>query len=202
MLELYLNQIYLGGGAHGVGAAALYYFDKSLDELNIAEAAYLAALPKAPNNYHPLRNHEEALARRDWVIGRMMAEGYITKSQAEMAKLVPLEMREDTSERVDAPYFAEEVRRELSDRYGEDSLYKGGLVVKTSVDPKLQKIAEETLREGLMAYDTRHGWRGPVASFDSLEDWRKKLSALQRQEGMLKTGISPLCWRLRNPPPK
>ena len=185
ILELYLNQIYLGGGAHGVAAAALYYFDKSLDELNIAETAYLAALPKAPNNYHPERNHEEALARRNWVIGRMMAEGYITKSQAEMARLVPLQMKQDTSERVDAPYFAEEVRRELSERYGEDSLYKGGLVVKTSVDPKLQKIAEETLREGLIAYDTRHGYRGPVATLDSLDDWRKKLSDIQRQEGML-----------------
>ena len=186
ILELYLNQIYLGGGAHGVGAAALYYFDKALDELTIAEAAYLAALPKAPNNYHPVRNHEKALERRNWVIGRMEVEGYITKSQAEMARLVPLQIKQDTSERVDAPYFAEEVRRELSERYGEDSLYKGGLVFKTSVDPKLQSIAEESLREGLIKYDTRHGWRGPVAALDSLDDWRKKLSDIKRQEGMLK----------------
>ncbi len=190
ILELYLNQIYLGGGAHGVGAAALHYFDKSLEELNIAEVAYLAALPKAPNNYHPLRNHEEALERRNWVIGRMMAEGYITQTQAEMAELVPLEMRQDTSQRVDAPHFAEEVRRELSDRYGEDSLYKGGLVVKTSVDPELQKIAEDSLREGLLAYDMRHGYRGTVATLDSLDDWRKKLSNIKRQEGMLEK------WRL------
>ncbi len=187
ILELYLNQIYLGGGAYGVGAAALYYFDKSLEELNVAEAAYLAALPKAPNNYHPRRHHEEALARRNWVIGRMMAENYITDTQAEMSRLVPLEMRQDTSERVDAPYFAEEVRRELSERYGEDSLYKGGLVVKTSVDPKLQQVAEDSLREGLQAYDMRHGYRGPVAMIESLDDWRKKLSNIKRQEGMLKS---------------
>ncbi len=186
ILELYLNQIYLGGGAHGVGAAALYYFDKSLEELNVAEAAYLAALPKAPNHYHPLRHHKEAVERRNWVIGRMMAEGYITKTQAEMARLAPLEMRQDTSERVDAPYFAEEVRRELSERYGEDSLYKGGLVVKTSVDPKLQKIAEKSLRDGLQAYDKRHGYRGSIAKLESLDDWRKKLSKIKRQEGMLK----------------
>lgn len=187
ILELYLNQIYLGGGAHGVGAAALYYFDKALDELDIAEVAYLAALPKAPNNYHPVRNHEGAVTRRNWVIDRMQAEGYITKSQAQMAKLVPLQMRQDTSKRVDAPYFAEEVRRELSDRYGEDSLYKGGLAVKTSVDPNLQKIAQETLREGLMAYDMRHGYRGAVATLSSLDDWRKKLSSIKRQKGMLKS---------------
>lgn len=186
ILEIYLNQIYLGGGAYGVGAAALYYFDKSLEELNIAEVAYLAALPKAPNNYHPERYHDEALARRNWVIGRMVAEGYITDIQAEMARLVPLEMRQDTSERVDAPYFAEEVRRELSDLYGEDSLYKGGLVVKTSVDPKLQSIAKRALREGLQEYDMRHGYRGPVAALENLDDWRKKLSDIKRQEGMLK----------------
>jgi len=186
ILELYLNQIYLGGGAYGVGAAALYYFDKSLEELNIAEAAYLGALPKAPNDYHPKRNHAEALKQRDRVIGRMLAEGYITHIQAEMARLVPLQMKKDTSERVDAPYFAEEVRRELSGHYGEDSLYKGGLVVKTSVDPKLQKVAEDALRGGLLAYDKRHGYRGPVAVLDSLDDWRRKLSHIKRQEGMLK----------------
>ena len=98
ILEIYLNQIYLGGGAHGVAAAALYYFDKSLEELDIAEAAYLVALPKAPNNYHPVKHHDKALYRRDWVISRMEEEGYITLAQAEMAKLVPLTMKEDSSE--------------------------------------------------------------------------------------------------------
>lgn len=186
VLELYLNQIYLGGGAHGVAAAALYYFDKSLDELNISEVAFLGALPKAPNNYHPVRNHDEALERRDWVIRRMIEEGYITRAQGELARLIPLEMKQDTSERVDAPYFAEEVRRKLSERYGKDSLYKGGLVVKTSVNPKYQQIAEKALRDGLMSYDQRHGWRGGVALFESLDDWRNRLSRIPRQVGMLK----------------
>ncbi|MCK5375107.1 MAG: penicillin-binding protein 1A [Alphaproteobacteria bacterium] len=186
VLEIYLNQIYLGGGAHGVASASLYYFNKSLDELNIAEVAYLAALPKAPNNYHPVRNHKEALTRRNWAIGRMENEAYITKSQAELARLVLLEMKQDTSAHVDAPSFAEEVRRELSERYGEDSLYKGGLVVKTSVNPKLQKIAEESLRKGLMVYDKRHGWRGPVASIENIGDWRKNLSQIQPRTDMLK----------------
>lgn len=185
ILELYLNEIYLGGGSYGVAAAALYYFDKSLEELNVAEVAYLASLPKAPNNYHPVKNYDKALARRNWVINRLVAEDYITQAQADLAKLVVLEMKSDTSERVDAPYFAEEVRRELAERYGEDSLYKGGLAVKTSVDPDMQKVAEKSLRDGLMAYDMRHGWRGAVTTFETMDDWRKKLAEIKRPEGML-----------------
>ncbi len=187
ILELYLNQIYLGGGAHGVAAAALHYFDKSLEELNIAEAAYLAALPKAPNNYHPVEDYERALYRRDWVIGRLEHEGYITPSQAELAKAVPLKMKENTLESVNAPYFAEEVRRELSERYGEESLYQGGLAVKTSVNPELQKMAEASLRKGLMDYDRRHGWRGALTTFEVMDDWRTQLKAVQAPEGMLES---------------
>lgn len=183
ILELYLNEIYLGGGAYGVAAAALYYFDKSLEELNIAEAAYLASLPKAPNNYHPVKHHDKALARRNWVVERMRDEGYVTPAQAELAVLVPLEMNTDTSESVDAPYFAEEVRRELSERFGEESLYQGGLAVKTSVDPTLQAVAEKSLRDGLIAYDMRHGWRGAFAKLDDMDDWRKKLAQADVPEG-------------------
>ncbi len=186
VLELYLNEIFLGGGSYGVAAAALYYFDKSLEELSIAEASYLASLAKAPNNYHPNRNHKGALIRRDWVIGRLQIEGYITKEQAELAKLEPLEMNTDTSERVDAPYFAEEVRRELVERFGEDSLYQGGLAVRTSVDPELQQVAERVMREGLAAYDARHGYRGPVATLVEMADWRKQLNTIAKPEGMLK----------------
>lgn len=186
ILELYLNQIYLGGGAYGVAAAALYYFDKPLEEVDIAEAAYLASLPKAPNNYHPVKHHEAALARRNWVIDRMEEDGYITRSQAELAKLKPLVMAGREDDTVDAPYFAEEVRRELKERYGEESLYGGGLVVRTSVNPGLQKIAEETMREGLMDYDRRHGYRGPVQTLDGLDDWKKHLTAIKRPETMLR----------------
>ncbi len=186
ILELYLNEIYLGGGAYGVAAASLYYFGKSLGKLSISEVAYLAALPKAPNNYHPIKNHDKALARRNWVIGRMLDEGYITKAEAELARLAPLTMSKDTSKRVDAPYFAEEVRRELSSLYGEDSLYQGGLVVRTSVDPKLQHIAETSLREGLMAYDMRHGWRGSLSTLDNMDNWRAQLKNIKRPSSMLK----------------
>ncbi|MGH1456616.1 MAG: penicillin-binding protein 1A [Alphaproteobacteria bacterium] len=186
ILELYLNQIFLGGGSYGVASASLYYFDKSLEELNVAEAAFLAALPKAPNNYHPVEDYDRALARRNWVIDRMLDEEYITQSQAELAKAYPLEMKSESVEHVDAPYFAEEVRRELSTTYGEEVLYQGGLAVKTSVDPTYQSIAEKSLRDGLMAYDMRHGYRGAIATLESMDDWRTKLEEIQAPAGTLK----------------
>ncbi len=186
VLELYLNEIFLGGGSHGVGAAALYYFNKSLEELSLAEAAYLAALPKAPNNYHPIDDYEAALARRNWVLDRMVIEGHATESQVELAKLVPLEMSSDSQDVVDAPYFAEEVRRELVGKYGDASLYKGGLAVRTSVDPQLQNVAESALRDGLLAYDMRHGYRGAVKALENMDDWRMQLSEIKPQSGMLR----------------
>ena len=136
LLELYLNEIFLGARAYGVAAAALQYFNKSLDELTIAEAAYMAALPKGPNNYHPVRKRDAAIARRNWVIDRMLEDGYIEEGQADLAKLAPLEtIPRDETRSVSAPYFAEEVRRQLGTRYGQDSLYQGGLAVRTTIDP-------------------------------------------------------------------
>jgi len=187
ILELYLNEIYLGARSYGVAAAALNYFQKSLEELTVAEAAYLAALPKAPNNYHPIRKRKAAVARRNWVIDRMREEGYITVAQAELAKLEPLQTRNiDESSVVNSPYFGEEVRRILIDRYGEESLYGGGLAVRTTIDPELQDYAVESLRNGLMAYDKRHGYRGPYKHFESLDDWRKKLDELDAPQGLLR----------------
>lgn len=186
LLELYLNEIFLGRRAYGVAAAALTYFNKSLKELSIEEAAYLAALPKAPNNYHPVRNREAAISRRNWVIDRMEEDGYIGKPQADIAKAKPLEMKaREYTKGVEADFFAEEVRRELKAKYGQDSLYKEGLSVRSSVDPKLQNIAVKALRDGLSAYDKRHGWRGPVANFKSMSDWNKKLNNIATPEGML-----------------
>jgi penicillin-binding protein 1A len=179
LLELYLNQIYLGQGSYGVAAAALNYFNKSLEELKIQDIAYLAALPKAPNNYNPVLHYKEALARRNWVIDRMAEDGYITTGQAGLAKAAPLQISKGDVTPIDAPYFTEEVRRELSDHYGEKVLYSGGLAVRTSVDPRLQAIAVRTLRDGLMAYDRRHGWRGPVRHFPDLDDWAGELAALE-----------------------
>lgn len=196
ILDLYLNEIYLGGGSYGVAAASMNYFNKPLDQLTIEEAAYLAALPKAPNNYHPVRKHDAALARRNWVIGRMLEDGHITAEEAEAAKQVPLEVkRRDATEVVNADFFSEEVRRQLVELYGDDQLYQGGLSVRTTLDPRLQAIADRVLRKGLLAYDRRHGWRGPVTQI-KLEDesgeavdWQEKLAAVK-----LPAGSEP--WRL------
>ncbi len=191
ILELYLNEIYLGQRSYGIAAAAQTYFDKKLDDLNLAEVAYLAALPKAPNNYHPVRNHNTAMARRNWVIDRMLEDGHITSSQSELAKATPLAMTlKDESDVVYAPFFAEEVRRELKKQYGEESLYQGGLAVRTSVDPRLQTIAQKALRDGLIAYDRRHGWRGAIKTFDTISDWNTQLTSVEEPLDM------PDEWRL------
>ncbi|MDI9407950.1 MAG: penicillin-binding protein 1A [Candidatus Pacebacteria bacterium] len=164
ILELYLNEIYLGGGSYGIAAAATNYFDKSLDQLTVAETAFLAALPKAPNNYNPLLYPDRALERRNWVISRMRQQNIISDEEAEQALASPLTLHsKPTTEVITADYFAEAVRRELASRYGENALYKGGLAVRTSLDPRLQRIAERSFRNGLLAYDMRHGYRGPIS---------------------------------------
>lgn len=163
ILELYLNEVYLGAGAHGVAAAALNYFNKSLEELSIAEAAFLAALPKAPSRYHPKRAKEISLVRRNWVLERMYEDGFITAREMRQSQNEDILMHErDSSQVVNAPYFAEEVRRNLVRILGEKSLYQNGYVVRTTLDPTLQKMAEQSLREGLNGYDRKHGWRGPL----------------------------------------
>ncbi len=186
LLELYLNEIFLGSRAYGVAAAAQQYFNKALDELTIAEAAYLAALPKAPNNYHPVRRREAAIERRNWVINRMREDGYITRAEADLAAVAPLEtVPRDESKIVNAPYFAEDVRRELGTRYGQDSLYQEGLVVRTTIDPRLQDIATRSLRAGLMAYDQRHGYRGPLENMSVGVHWEDDIVRVARPEAML-----------------
>ena len=181
ILELYLNEIYLGGGSYGVAAAALNYFARSLNELSLDEIAYLAALPKAPSTYHPTRNYEAALARRDWVLSQMVENGMVGAADADAALLMPLRTRARAPEAfVDAPHFAEEVRRRLYRRYGEAALYEGGLSVRTTIDPAMQAIAEQALRKGLVDYDSRHGWRGRLAWIDLSRDWQRELKAVER----------------------
>lgn len=178
ILELYLNQIYLGAGAYGVAEAALTYFDKSLDDLTLAEAATLAALPKAPSRYDPVNHPGAARARRDWVLARMVEDGSITPQQAAQAEAQPVvTRRREAAEVASAPFFAEEVRRELLARYGEKMLYESGLSVRTSLDPQLQQAADAALRKGLVAYDhARGGWRGAIAHIDPLDGWAKQLA--------------------------
>src|SRR5271170_360653 len=178
ILELYLNEIYLGAGAYGVASAALTYFDKSLDQLTIGEAAFLAGLPKAPNRYNPSRHPQAATARRDWVLDRMTEDGAATQQEAAQAEMRPLEVRHRREEeQAKAPYFAEEVRRDLLTRYGEKTLYGAGLSVHTSLDPRLQVAADTALRTGLIAYERSHGgWRGPVTRIDLKGDWTTHLA--------------------------
>ncbi|MBO0767036.1 MAG: transglycosylase domain-containing protein, partial [Hyphomicrobiaceae bacterium] len=182
ILELYLNEIYLGVGAYGVAAASLLYFDKSVHELTIAQAAYLAALPKGPNNYNPFRRRDEAIARRNYVIERMLEDHYITAQEAETAKKEPLKVtqRPTGAHVFAAEYFAEEVRRNIADTYGEKKLYEGGLSVRTTLDPKMQVLARKALSEGLVRFDETQGYRGAVSRIDvGADDWGVKLAEVK-----------------------
>jgi len=180
ILELYLNEIYLGLGNYGVAAAALNYFNKSVNELTIAEAAYLAALPKGPNNYHPFQHRDRAIERRNYVIDRMEADGVISSEEAEKAKAEPL----GVNPRVLSPntyvagFFAEEVRRELLERYGEKKLYGGGLTVRSTLDPKIQAWTRKALTDGLVRFDEAHGFRGAMNHIDISSDWGVPLGAI------------------------
>src|SRR3954463_9186736 len=191
ILELYLNEIYLGLGAYGVAAASLLYFDKSVHELTPAEAAYLAALPKAPNNYHPFRQRDRAIERRNYVLDRMIEDRYLKPDEGEKAKKDPLAVtpRPTGAHIYAAEYFAEEVRRDLNDRYGEKKLYEGGLSVRTTLDPKLQSIARKTFTDGLVKFDENLGYRGAIQKLDISGDWGPKLAEVK---GL--SDISP--WRL------
>ncbi len=174
ILELYVNEIFLGLGSYGVAAAALSYFDKSVHELTLAETAYLAALPKGPNNYNPFRHPDRAVERRNWVIDRMVENGYVTAAEGEDAKKQPLgvTLRNTGPSIFAADYFVEEVRRQLVEMFGEETLYGGGLSVRTSLNPQMQVMARQALIDGLISFDEERGWRGPVAHLDNLaQDW-------------------------------
>lgn len=178
ILELYLNEIFFGMNSYGIAGAALTYFDKSVTELTVAETAYLAALPKGPNNYHPFRRAEAAIERRNWVIDRMVENGYVTRSEGDEAKKQPLGVtpRNRGSYLFASDYFAEEVRRQIIERYGDNALYEGGLSVRTSLDPRLQVIARKVLQGGLISYDERRGFHGPIKTVEIGGDWGIELS--------------------------
>ncbi|MDB5592869.1 penicillin-binding protein 1A [Enterovirga sp.] len=214
ILELYLNEIFLGTlvpgrNVHGVAAAALEYFNKSVHELTPAEAAYLAALPKGPNNYHPFRKTAEAISRRNEILTLMVANGIISKEEGEKARAQPLGInsRMHSPNMIASGFFAEEVRRELGDRYGEKALYEGGLSVRATLDPKLQAIARKALVDGLIRFDEATGWRGPqgnlnlagrewglalaeVPALADVQPWRLAV-ALERSGGAVRIGLQP-----------
>ncbi|MGZ8351027.1 MAG: penicillin-binding protein 1A [Rhodoplanes sp.] len=185
ILELYLNQIFLGRNAYGVQAAARAYFDKDVEDLTLAESAYLAVLPKAPANYDPIRRPERALERRNWVLSEMARNGFITAAQRDEAIGQPLGTirGSGSSVRNVGGYFMEEVRRALVQRFGDNaeagpnSVYAGGLWVRTSYDPRMQEATENALRDGLMRYERGRGWRDPGLSVDMSRDWRSQLAA-------------------------
>jgi penicillin-binding protein 1A len=189
ILELYLNEIFLGQNSYGVTAAAQVYFAKSLEELTLAEAAYLAALPQAPSVLHPVREKERAIARRNYVLDQMAANGYITREQAEMATredLLTVQSGAIASARSEMPprdYFTDEIRRQLSAKLGDEMLFTGGLQIRATVNPELQEVAAQALRDGLEEYDRgTRVYRGPVAEIDPAsfdptdeESWRDAL---------------------------
>jgi penicillin-binding protein 1A len=191
ILELYLNEIYLGLGAYGIAAASLVYFDKSVNELTVAEAAYLAALPKAPAALHPVRNRERAIERRNYVVDRLLENGWIKQAEADKARKEPVAVtnRSNAAHTFAGEYFAEEVRRDIFERYGEKRLYEGGLSVRTTLDPKLQVMARKSMAAGLVNFDEAQGWRGAISKLDITGDWGVKLADVKSL-----SDIAP--WRL------
>ncbi len=176
ILELYLNEIFLGARSYGVAAAALNYFDKGLDELTLAETAFIAGLPQAPSLYDPRVNPERALARRDYVLDRMLADGYVTAEEVAAAREEELRvLGRDRTQFAQASYFADEVRRRLEAQFGTETLFEAGLVVRTTVDNRLQAITDEALRNGLFAFDRTAGFRGAVGRLEWEGDWRGEL---------------------------
>ena len=176
ILELYLNDIYLGYGSYGIAASSLNYFNKTLHELNLHEIAFLAALPKAPNNYHPIKNYNNAIARRNWVLNQMKSNGYISDKDAQVKnnKLVVIER--ETIHPIKAEYFREEVRKILYNKFGKKNLYEEGLVVKTTLNTFFQNIADKVLIEGLIEHDKRRGWRGSLIKNNNILFSEKLLS--------------------------
>jgi len=186
ILELYLNEIFLGENSYGIAAAATNYFGKSLDQLTLSQTAFLAGLPKAPANYSPTRHKEAAIGRRNYVLTEMRDNGFITRQEQQTAEAEDLVTynRPFGAVVADVDYFVEEVRRILFTKYGTEALYDGGLQVRSTLDTRLQDIAVRSLRAGLIAYDHRHGWRGPIKNVDLKTDWAEALKAVPNKSGV------------------
>ena len=175
ILELYLNQIYLGEGTYGVASASLEYFDKPISELSYEEAAMLAALPKAPSRYNPYKNIKLAKFRRDLVLKNLLENGYINESDYKefTNNKISLKKRKKTFTE-DTSYYVEDIRKDVVEKLGFDKVYKQGLNISTPINLDLQKIAIKSLREGLISYDKRRGWRGPIINSKRLDNWNNR----------------------------
>ena len=186
ILELYLNQIYLGSGAYGVAAASLEYFDKSIKELDYAEAALLAALPKAPSKYNPYRNIELAKFRRDLVLQNLYQNGFLDIKNYNQYKNQKIKLKK--TKRIyleDAQYYIEDVRKNIIDKLTYEKVYKQGYNINTPINLNLQKIATESLRNGLIAYDQRKGWRGPITNIQYDDNWYKNIDKKYKLENSI-----------------
>src|SRR5690606_13023084 len=162
---LYLNKIYLGHRSYGAEAAAQVYYGKSLSELDLAQLAMIAGLPKAPSAYNPITNPQRALTRRNWILGRMHSLGAISEEEYRQALAQPVSASyHGPSPDVDASYLAEMVRQELLSRFSEEQVYSSGMRVYTTLDSERQRAALRALRDGLHEYDERHGWRGAAST--------------------------------------
>ena len=184
ILELYLNQIYLGKGSYGVASAALNYFNKSIEELTLNESAVLASLPKAPSKFNPRRNYKRAFERKNYVLGRMYDDGYITEDQARKAVELPINLAKFSKvQTMDADYYADKVRDEVIGMFGKEYFYTAGLTILTCVDSKIQKAAANALRFGIKKYDMKKGYRGALKNI-SLIDWQDNLSSMNSPQGI------------------
>ena len=185
ILELYLNQIYLGEGSYGVASASLKYFDKPISDLNYVEASLLAALPKAPSKYNPYKNKDLALFRRNLVLNNLFDNKYINKDELE--SFLNQDIKLNKRKKIfleDSRYFVEDVRKSIVEMYGFDKVYKQGFNIKTPLDLKLQKYATVALREGLEEYDKRKGWRGPLDNINYVSNWTKKIKKFKLEKSI------------------
>ncbi|NRB10972.1 MAG: penicillin-binding protein 1A [Rickettsiaceae bacterium] len=184
ILELYLNQIYLGTGAYGVAVAALTYFNKSVEELTLNEAAVLASMPKSPSRFDPEKNYDRVKERRDYIIGRMYSDGYITKTQAKKAIAEPIILHKpDKVQTITADYYAEQVRKEVIDMFGKEYFYTAGLTIITCLDSEAQKHAAGALRRGIVKIDRKKGFRKAITNI-SLDNWKQQLNKMKPPPGI------------------
>ena len=191
ILELYLNQIYLGSGAYGVAAASLEYFDKSIKELNYAEAALLAALPKAPSKYNPYNNIDLAKFRRDLVLKNLNQNGFLTPEKYMEYKNQNINLKKKKKIYLeDAQYYIEDVRKNIIDKLTYEKVYKQGYNINTPINLNLQKIATESLRNGLIAYDQRKGWRGPITNIKYSDNWFQNIDKKFKLENSINWKIA------------
>ncbi len=191
ILELYLNQIYLGSGAYGVAAASLEYFDKSIKELNYSEAALLAALPKAPSRYNPYNNIDLAKFRRDLVLKNLNQNGFLNLEKYNEYKNQNIKLKKKKKIYLeDAQYYIEDVRKNIIDKLTYEKVYKQGYNINTPINLNLQKIATESLRNGLIAYDQRKGWRGPITNIEYDDNWHKNIDKKYKLENSINWEIA------------